>query len=300
MLQACSNVTLRVRSATCWLSKPESSVTPLPSRVHRTAKSYAGAYLRGSNSRVRCTYSAPAVVFRSGSTRTRAAAEPPGWPAEDTFNSEQVPDEKCLTHFDRMVREQAKLFKPPTRGEAEMALHKYWRRKGLKEEVHLDRVVTASLEWWQQYHSSKRQASIPCLLSDMEARLRQLKTLLPRASVAKMLWKQPAMLQLDQHAAAYRIVALCALLPGVNVVRLVEKDPTFLLREDIVAVTDAGVCKLRRLLPQADVLKMVERHPSLLLRDVQAGLAKLRARMPGRDIELMVERNPVLVLKALQ
>jgi len=217
--------------------------------------------------------------------------------SKDHESSSDEEDLTKLTNFDRIVRKQADQFKPKPMGETESALHQYWRNKGLKEEVHRKRVVTACLEWWKEYQTPGYCTSILCLLNVLEARFRQLKTLLPRASIAKMLWKQPMMLHIDLCGAACRIAALCHLMPGVNVVRLLEKDPSLLLRADIVAATEEGILSLHTLLPRADVLRMVERHPSLLFRDVKAGLMQLRAQMPDKDVEQMVEKNPILVLK---
>jgi len=133
--------------------------------------------------------------------------------SKDHESSSDEEDLTKLTNFDRIVRKQADQFKPKPMGETESALHQYWRNKGLKEEVHRKRVVTACLEWWKEYQTPGYCTSILCLLNVLEARFRQLKTLLPRASIAKMLWKQPMMLHIDLCGAACRIAALCHLMP---------------------------------------------------------------------------------------
>lgn len=109
----------------------------------------------------------------------------------------------------------------------------------------------------------------------------------------------PETLHVDATVSAARLVALRRLFPGVNLVRLVERYPPLLTRDDAAfSALEGRLQHLQQLLPDANVVLMVERHPSLLFQEVDEALARLRARMPGRNVDLMVEQNPSLILKA--
>jgi hypothetical protein len=114
----------------------------------------------------------------------------------------------------------------------------------------------------------------------------------------------PAVLHADATVSAARLAWLRDVLPGVNLVHLVERYPPLLTRDDASFFALEGrLHHLQDLLPSANaacVLRMVESHPSLLFLDVDDALVRLKERMPGRDVDLMVAQNPSLLLKQLQ
>lgn len=128
-------------------------------------------------------------------------------------------------------------------------------------------------------------------------RLTELVVLLPDIIAKLNVVKADLLLQLlDTDMVAQRLIALEAVLPGVDLSRLTARYPAILL-EHTAAHVKSKLASLREALPQGmRVELLVEKEPVLLDVEIGAVLQEIRRLLPGEDPAKVLLRDPSVVL----
>mmetsp|Transcript_37857 Transcript_37857/g.52570 ORF Transcript_37857/g.52570 Transcript_37857/m.52570 type:complete len:278 (-) Transcript_37857:2-835(-) len=212
-----------------------------------------------------------------------------------TCVSDSTPEVQArpLTHFQKLVSSQRATLPIVSKFIDDEAadLDKFWRKEGVREEVHRRALVDANLKVF------KNGTPLPLLMQLMKLRIQRLQVLLPGIDVAKMLWKEPRLLEVDLVESCRRLVDLHNALPGINLPLMVRQEPSLVVRADVVELVTKSLARLQTLLPRVDTLRMVKEHPSILFTDVECGIKRLKELKSSHEIDKMVESNPMLLLK---
>lgn len=99
-----------------------------------------------------------------------------------------------------------------------------------------------------------------------EAKLRRLQQVLPGVDVARMLCKEPKNLLLGCSTTVARVVELTQLLAVSDIATVIATQPELLRCEDIPRRAEIAWRKLREWVPHAHSSELLTQHPELLLR----------------------------------
>lgn len=134
-------------------------------------------------------------------------------------------------------------------------LKHFWKEVGLREEDAVAMVRKA------------REEPLYANVGVLRRKIERLKTLLPQADVAQMVWREPRILAFDAAQAPMRLLALGRMLPNVNVVCLFEKQPSLLLDEGFETNIRRCLATLETFTPYGvDLYSILEDWPELLFR----------------------------------
>lgn len=133
---------------------------------------------------------------------------------------------------------------------------------------------------------------------EMEFRLQQLQALLPDI-IDKLSGMRPAIivgLLRDIDVLPSRLMGLKAIFPRANVSKMAVREPALVLGFDLEHLE--GVAKsLEEMLPGLDVDRLVEDNPSMLdIEELQAAMAEAKRIMPSLDIVKAMGSDPGVIL----
>lgn len=133
---------------------------------------------------------------------------------------------------------------------------------------------------------------------DMELRLQQLRALLPDIT-NKLSGMRPAIivgLLQDINELPSRLMGLKAVFPGANVSKMAVREPALVLGFDIQHLEEVAK-NLQEMLPGLDVDRLVEENPSMLdIEELRAAMAEAKRIMPSLDIVKAMGTDPGVIL----
>ena len=133
---------------------------------------------------------------------------------------------------------------------------------------------------------------------DMELRLQQLRALLPDIT-NKLSGMRPAIivgLLQDINELPSRLMGLKAVFPGANVSKMAVREPALVLGFDIQHLEEVAK-NLQEMLPGLDVDRLVEENPSMLdIEERRAAMAEAKRIMPSLDIVKAMGTDPGVIL----
>mmetsp|Transcript_14378 Transcript_14378/g.17421 ORF Transcript_14378/g.17421 Transcript_14378/m.17421 type:complete len:258 (-) Transcript_14378:104-877(-) len=209
-------------------------------------------------------------------------------------------------NFQTLTKDQGSYMRTQCSLSTYEAVNEFWLEQGVTREAHRKHLATECTTWIERDPTTEKKLltlgvqpdirNIPRSIPEIDSQLRRLQAILPGVSVAKVLWKRPAILTVKSLELARRVSTLCTALPGVDVGAIIKRDLMLLIIHDASQQAEDAMERLATLLPNADTARLIQREPSLLFQDIEDGLNYLRAAMPSQDISRLIDQNPAIVL----